>query len=63
MRPFESAFHYALEADVFRIAYACHRDCIWIDGDLFTKRATQTLLCERMQMADTILFSQYGSTD
>lgn len=56
VRPFESAFHYALEADVFRIAYACHRDCIWIDGDLFTKRATQTLLCERMQMADTILF-------
>lgn len=55
LRPFASAFHYALEADVFRIAYACHRDCIWIDGDLFPKRAAQMLLCDRMQATDTLL--------
>lgn len=57
LRPFASALHYALEADVCRIAYACHQDCLWIDSDLLTQRATQAWLCERMQMADTVLFA------
>ncbi|MCB4393844.1 hypothetical protein FZZ91_00540 [Synechococcus sp. HB1133] len=32
---FTSAYHYASEADIFRIAYAAsNNDCIWIDSDL-----------------------------
>jgi tetratricopeptide (TPR) repeat protein len=30
---FDTAFHYAIEADVFRLAYASMHDCIWIDSD------------------------------
>ena len=32
---FHSAFHYAVEADVFRIAYASREPLIWLDADLF----------------------------
>ena len=32
---FTTAYHYASEADIFRIAYAAsNNDCIWIDSDL-----------------------------
>ena len=30
---FDTAFHYAAEADVFRVAYASSNECIWIDSD------------------------------
>ena len=32
---FRSAFHYAVEADVFRVAYASREPLIWLDADLF----------------------------
>ena len=31
--PFNTAFHYAVESDVFRIAYASKKACIYIDCD------------------------------
>ncbi len=30
---FDTAFHYASEADVFRAAYASLNECVWIDSD------------------------------
>ena len=34
---FRSAFHYAVEADVFRVAYASRKPLIWLDADLFPR--------------------------
>ena len=41
---FTTAFHYAIEADVFRVAYAQKNDCIWLDSDLYPQRYTKHLL-------------------
>ena len=32
---FRTAFHYAVQSDVFRIAYAHKNDCIYLDSDLY----------------------------
>lgn len=32
-RPFAEAFHYAVESDIFRVAYALANNCIYIDSD------------------------------
>ena len=32
--PFDTAFHFAVEADVFRLAYASQTDCLYLDADL-----------------------------
>ena len=48
---FESAFHYTIESDIFRIAFALFNDCIYTDADCFPKKETrdlmQTLLAEQ----------------
>lgn len=47
--PFETAFHMAVEADVFRLAYASRHDCLYLDADLApaaTAARTLALLLE-----------------
>ena len=48
---FKTAFHYAVEADIFRIAYAQKKNCIWLDSDLYpkinTKNSLKLLLAEK----------------
>ena len=43
-RAFASAFHVAVESDVFRVAYAQHNHCIWLDSDLFPTAQTKAVL-------------------
>jgi len=42
---FNSAFHYTIESDIFRIAFAFHNDCIYVDADCFPKPHTRKLMC------------------
>lgn len=47
--PFETAFHMAVEADVFRVAYASRHHCLYLDADLApaaTAARTLALLLE-----------------
>jgi hypothetical protein len=52
---FKSAFHYAVEADIFRIAYALKNDCIWIDTDMVISQTTADTLAQRLDSAATTL--------
>ena len=52
---FKSAFHYAVEADIFRIAYALKNDCIWIDTDMVISQTTAATLAQRLESAGTTL--------
>lgn len=52
---FTTAFHYAVEADVFRIAYALKNDCIWIDSDMVPNPFTAATLALRLLHSDTTL--------
>lgn len=54
---FRTAFHYAIEADIFRAAFARHNTCIWLDSDIYptayTKRELKGILSEERT---TLLF-------
>ena len=56
IEPFRSAFHYAVEADIFRIAYATKNDCIWIDADMVISKSVSGTLAQRILSADTTLY-------
>ena len=45
LHAFNSAFHYAIESDIFRIAFAFHNDCIYVDADCCPKSHTRKLIC------------------
>ena len=38
IKSFEKAPLFAVEADIFRIAYALKNDCIWIDSDQYPRK-------------------------
>lgn len=54
-RAFSSAFHVAIESDVFRVAYAQHNNCIWLDSDLFPTGETKAVLENIVGKAGTTL--------
>ena len=45
LHAFNSAFHYAIESDIFRIAFAFQNDCIYVDADCSPKSHTKKLIC------------------
>ena len=53
---FQTAFHYAVEADIFRIAYALKNDCIWIDSDMVISESVAATLSKRLVSAETTLY-------
>ena len=53
---FNTAFHYAVEADIFRIAYALKNDCIWIDSDMIPSNVVPYTLANRLLSANTTLY-------
>ena len=54
---FESAYLYAIEADIFRIAFAAKNDCIWLDSDLAPiGRNTISALANILTKNDTTLY-------
>lgn len=58
---FRSAYDYAAEADVFRVAYASRCDCIWIDADLYPKSGVVSLLRSRLQDYDLVFYFRWSS--
>lgn len=42
--PFATAFHFALEADIFRIAAAVAEGCMWLDSDQLPSRRCSSVL-------------------
>jgi hypothetical protein len=57
---FDNAPLFAMEADIFRIAYAIKNDCIWIDSDEFPRTATSTLLKHWIKRCDTLFLYRWN---
>ena len=57
---FMSAFHYAVEADIFRIAYALKNDCIWLDSDLYPTDLTKPILSHSLANSDSCFYYREG---
>ena len=53
---FKTSFHYAVEADVFRVAYAQKNNCIWLDSDLYPKPGAKDSLRVLLSHQKTTLF-------
>ena len=41
---FKTAFHYAVEADIFRAVFAKYNNCIWLDSDIYPTIYTKNIL-------------------
>ena len=54
--PFETAFHVAVEADVFRLAYASQRDCLYLDADLAPGPSSASALKVLLHTGHSALF-------
>jgi len=60
--PFASAYHYAIESNVFRVAYAsAGRDCMWIDSDMVPKPDATSILLSALSCPASLLFFREGS--
>ena len=57
--PFETSFHYAVESDIFRVAYAHKNNCIWLDSDLYPKRNTENILKALIARHKTTLYFRW----
>tara|TARA_B100001175_G_C19472050_1_gene622293 strand:- start:79 stop:1245 length:1167 start_codon:yes stop_codon:yes gene_type:complete len=57
---FDNAPLFAMEADIFRIAYATKNDCIWIDSDEFPRTATSRLLKHWTKRCDTLFLFRWN---
>ena len=53
---FSHAFHYAMESDIFRIAYASKRPCIYMDIDSWPLDHTARILRYAVQSKETMLY-------
>ena len=60
IKSFEKAPLFAVEADIFRIAYALKNDCIWIDSDQYPKKNTEQLIQEQVNTCDTLLVFRWN---
>lgn len=56
---FMTAFHYAVESDVFRVAFAQKNDCIWLDSDLFPTGLTKGILVSLLESQKTTLLFRW----
>ena len=52
---FETAPHYAVESDVFRVAYASQNDCIYLDIDSYVLPKSIDILVQKITSAKTTL--------
>lgn len=56
LRQFSKAFHYAMEADIFRIAYASKQPCIYMDIDSWPLEHTAAILRFALESDVTMLY-------
>ena len=57
--PFSFAWHYAIESDVFRIAFAQRNNCIWVDSDLFPSPDTKNIMSSLLNKPKTTLYFRW----
>lgn len=55
-RAFASAFHYAMESDIFRIAYASRKPCLYVDSDAWPLPHAADILETAMRHGSTMLY-------
>ena len=60
IKHFDEAPLYAIEADIFRIAFASKNNCIWIDSDQYPKRYTPQLIQRWSKDCDTLLMFRWN---
>ncbi|WP_156318193.1 tetratricopeptide repeat protein [Porphyrobacter sp. AAP60] len=53
---FASAFHYAMESDIFRIAYASRKPCLYVDSDAWPLPEAAEILRTAMRHGNTMLY-------
>jgi tetratricopeptide (TPR) repeat protein len=53
---FSAAFHYAMESDIFRIAYASRRPCVYVDIDSWPLEHTASILRFAIEKTATMLY-------
>lgn len=53
---FDTAFHYAVEADIFRLAFATRNNCIWIDSDFPPSVTSSTIIQHASNELSSLLF-------
>lgn len=53
---FASAFHYAMESDIFRIAYASRHPCIYLDTDSWPLDHTAEILKFALRTGESMLY-------
>lgn len=58
LRSFDTAFHYAIESDIFRIAYASRRPCLYLDCDQWPHPWTQSLIKDILKTGHSCLCLQ-----
>ena len=56
---FSSSWHYAIESDVFRIAFAQKNNCIWLDSDMYPLPNTKEILIGLMKKPKTTLYFRW----
>jgi hypothetical protein len=56
LRAFDSAYHYAIEADVFRVAFAALTKAIYLDCDNYPTSHTESILREAIQRGNSLLY-------
>ena len=59
LKAFDTAFHYAIEADIFRIAFALSHNCIWIDSDAFPTSKTKSIIERGITSASATLLLRW----
>ena len=57
--PFTTAFHYCVESDVFRVAYASRNNCIYLDSDCIPKPKTSIILRNLLNEKKDVLASRW----
>lgn len=56
LRPFDSAYHYAIESDVFRAAFASHTETLYLDCDSYPTPLTESILNHAMELNSSVLY-------
>jgi tetratricopeptide (TPR) repeat protein len=59
-KAFAQAFHFAMEADIFRIAFASRSDCIYIDIDSWPIAGVEQILSRSLHSGSSILYFRAG---
>ena len=56
---FSSSWHYSMESDVFRVAFAQKNNCIWLDSDMYPLANTKDILIGLMKKPKTTLYFRW----